>query len=141
MPRLSVWMVRVALAHLVLGFAIGALLLAWRATPPGPELLARLRPLHIELLLLGWIVNLGFGVGYWILPVRADGGGRSADALVGTAFVLLNAGVLLTGLGPVSGDTSPLPLLGRMAEAAAAAAFAAHAWARIRPYGAGRSVS
>ena len=141
MPRLSVWMVRTALAHLIAGFAIGALLLAGRAAPPVPELLAQLRPLHVELLVLGWIVNLGFGVGYWILPARSDGSGREADVLVGTAFILLNAGVLLAGFGQVQGPMTILPLLGRVAEAAAAAAFAAHTWKRIRPYGTGSRVT
>jgi hypothetical protein len=135
MPRLSVWMVRTALVHLVAGFALGAVLLASRAAPVAPAFVAHLRPLHIELLLLGWIVNLGFGVGYWILPRRADGAGRTGGAAVGVAFVLLNAGVLLVGIGQASGAPGIAPLLGRAAEAAAALTFAGHAWSRVRPYG------
>ena len=138
MPRLSVWMVRAALVHLVAGFALGALLLVSRATALAPDVTALVRPLHIELLLLGWLVNLGFGVGYWILPARPDGSGRDADVQVGAAFALLNAGILLAGIGQALAAPGVIPLLGRVAEAAAAALFAAHAWRRVRPYGAGR---
>jgi hypothetical protein len=138
MPRLSVWMVRAALVHLVAGFALGALLLASRAMALAPGVTAHARPLHIELLLLGWLVNLGFGVGYWILPGRADGSGRDADLQVGAAFALLNGGVLLAGFGQALAAPGMVPLIGRVAEAAAAALFAAHAWRRVRPYGAAR---
>ena len=140
MPRLSVWMVRTALVYLVAGFALGALMLAARgmALPVPSELVGRLRPLHIELLLLGWIVNLGFGVGYWILPARMDGTGRGAGLGAGAAFVLLNVGVLLAGAGQALSLPGAVPLIGRAAEAAGAAAFAAHAWRRVRPYGAAR---
>ena len=138
MPRLSVWMIRAALIHLVAGFALGALLLASRATALAPDITAHVRPLHVELLLLGWLVNLGFGVGYWILPGRADGSGRGADVQVGAAFALLNAGVLLAGFGQALAAPGVAPLAGRVSEAVAAALFAAHAWRRVRPYGAAR---
>jgi len=138
MPRLSVWMVRTALVCLVAGFALGALILAARGMAEPPGFVARLRPLHVELLLLGWIVNLGFGVAYWILPARVDGTGRGAGLGAGAAFALLNAGVLLAGVGQALTAPAIVPLLGRAAEAAGAAAFAAHAWRRVRPYGATR---
>lgn len=141
MPRLSVWMVRAALLHLVAGFALGALILAARGMALPPDLVARIRPLHIELLLLGWIVNLGFGVAHWILPARADGTGRGAAMGAGAAFALLNAGVLLAGAGQALAAPGIVPLLGRAAEATGAALFAAHAWRRVRPYGAARRVT
>src|SRR6188768_3484649 len=42
MPRLSVWMIRTALIHLAIGFALGALLLAQRGMPLSP-MIPRLR--------------------------------------------------------------------------------------------------
>jgi cbb3-type cytochrome oxidase subunit 1 len=66
-PALSVWSIRAALLYLGTGFTLGGLMLA----APGlqlPQAVIRLRPLHTELLLVGWMVHLAFGVAYWILP-------------------------------------------------------------------------
>ena len=138
MPRLSVWLVRASLLYLVLGFGLGAAMLAGRALPIGG--LAALRPLHIEMLTLGWIVNLAIGVGYWILPRHATGPERGSAAAT-IAGVLLNAGIIVVGVGAAL-DAAPAVLLaGRGAEAGAAFAFALHAWTRVKPYGAGRGVA
>lgn len=137
MPRLSVWMVRTALVYFIVGFAFGAVMLTHKAAPLPLSLVAALRPLHVELLTLGWTVNLALGVGYWILPRHASGAERGAEGAVALAFVLLNAGVLSVGFGQAFGAPR-LPLAGRLAEAGAAAAFALHAWRRVKPYGAGR---
>ena len=66
MPTLSRVAVRLALVSLVLGAAIGAALLA--APTLGGQPPWRLLPLHVELLLFGWLVQLTMGVAYWILP-------------------------------------------------------------------------
>lgn len=137
MPRLSIWLVRASLLYLVIGFALGTAMLAARAMPAAAGALAELRPLHVELLTLGWIVNLGMGVGYWILPRHAAGAERGGSAAV-VAAVLLNAGVLAVGAGAAIGAAPPVLVAGRAAEAGAAIAFALHAWTRVKPYGAGR---
>lgn len=123
MPRLSVWMIRTALLALAAGAALGALLLADPGLAGG---LARWRPLHGELLLVGWTVQLAFGVAYWILPRFREGRERGREELAWAAFVLVNLGVLLVGAGQ--------PAAGRSAEAMAAIAFAAHAWPRVKPF-------
>jgi cbb3-type cytochrome oxidase subunit 1 len=130
MPALSVWSVRAALLYLGIGFTLGALLLA----SPGlrlPQALLRLRPLHTELLLVGWMVQLAFGVAYWILP-RTSRGRRTDLALI--ALLLLNLGVLTVGLGTLLAVPQPFIVAGRAAELAAAVAFGAHAWPRARAY-------
>lgn len=132
MPRLSVWMIRLALIHLLGGFAIGALLLAHKGVPFLPAGAVRLRPMHVELLTLGWTMNLAMGVAYWILPRRGSDGARGGGLVV-AACVLLNAAVLLVGFGQLAGGGTPIPLAGKMAEAGAAALFAVHAWGRLRP--------
>ena len=136
MPRLSVWMIRTALVYLVVGFGLGAVLLAFKVTPFTPGPIAWLRPLHVELLTLGWTMNLALGVAYWILPRRASDGERGGETAVALASALLNAGVLSVGLGQGSG-APVVPLIGRLAEAAAAGTFALHAWSRVKPFGAG----
>lgn len=136
MPRLSLWLIRTALVYLVGGFALGAAMLVFKVTPFAPGVMAWLRPLHVELLALGWTMNLALGVAYWILPRRGSDGERGGETTVALAGLLLNAGVLTAGLGRASGGTLA-PLIGRLAEAAAAAIFAFHAWSRIKPFGAG----
>jgi cbb3-type cytochrome oxidase subunit 1 len=136
MPRLSVWMIRTALVYLVLGFGLGAVMLAYEVTPFTPVLVARLRPLHIELLTLGWTMNLALGVAYWILPRRASDGERGGETVITLAWVMLNVGVLSVGFGQGSGVPAA-PLIGRLAEATAAGTFALHVWSRAKPLGPG----
>jgi len=130
MPRLTVWMVRTALLYLGSGIAVGAVLLA----APGLSLRLEarpLRPLHIEFLLLGWTGNLVLGVAFWILP-RLGSEGRGRESLAWAAYWLLNLGVAAVGGGQALGLPGNVALLGRAAEGLAAAAFACHAWPRVR---------
>ncbi|RME76379.1 MAG: hypothetical protein D6784_06005 [Chloroflexi bacterium] len=133
MPRLSRWFIRAALVNLAVGFTIGGLLLGHKAFPVHP-LLWRLFPLHIELLLFGWTLQLIMGVGFWIFPRFWRSRGNERPAWL--AFFLLNAGVWLAGLSPMLSLPPVLLTTGRLLELAAVAAFAVHAWPRIKPPGA-----
>ena len=124
-------MIRAALLSLAGGAALGALLLA------GPGLgaeLTRWRPLHAELLLMGWTVQFALGTAYWILPRFRQGRERGREELGWAAFALINLGVLLTGLGRSGLGPDGWALGGRSAEALAAVAFAAQAWPRVKPF-------
>jgi hypothetical protein len=131
MPRLSVWFVRTALVYLTLGFTVGALLLAHKGIPLHP-LTWRLLPAHIEFLLIGWTVQLVFGVAFWILPRWRTLRGDERPAWL--AFVLLNLGVWLVVLASWLDVAGWLLSLGRMLEAIAVGAFALHAWPRVKPW-------
>jgi hypothetical protein len=133
MPRLTRWFIRTALIHLALGFTFGALMLFNKGVLVSVWVW-RLLPLHIELMLLGWTVQLAMGVAFWILPRfgRSRGNERAAWA----AFVLINAGVWIAGIGAMLGASAIITLIGRLAEAGGGIAFAIHAWPRIRPLGA-----
>ena len=67
MTRLSVWTVRTSLLYLGAGFLIGALMLTQKGVPIDPAWL-RLLPLHVEVVLFGWTLQLGMGIAFWILP-------------------------------------------------------------------------
>jgi hypothetical protein len=131
-PRLSVWMIRAALIHLAAGFAIGALLLAHRGVPLH-HAVPLLRPAHAEVLLLGWTMQLAMGVAFWILPRFRTGPERGDERPALLALLLLNLGVLAAAAGGISG-LDPLSLGGRIAQGLAAAAFAIHAWPRVKPF-------
>ncbi len=134
MPKLSVWFIRASLLYLGIGFTFGALLLFNKGIPLQP-LIWRLLPAHIEFLLIGWVIQLVFGTAFWILPRFSRGSRRGNEKLAWSAFILLNLGILLVGAAPFfppAVNSAPLILIGRACEIAAAAAFAAHAWPRIK---------
>ena len=132
MPALTVYALRIALSYLGIGFTIGALMLGVRGVSASSEVL-RLRPLHLELLLMGWTVQLAFGVAFWILP-RRSGLGRGNERLAWGSLLLLNLGVLTVGVGGVLSTSPGVLIAGRFAELLAGVAFAAHAWPRARRY-------
>jgi hypothetical protein len=132
MPRLSCWFIRAALIYLAVGVTFGALLLFHKGIPFEP-FVWRLLPVHVEFLLFGWTVQLAMGVAFWIFPRFWRSRGSETPAWL--ALGLINLGVCLAGLGPLLGAPALVILLGRLAEAGAAAAFALHIWSRVKPPG------
>jgi hypothetical protein len=137
MPLLSALFVRAALLYLATGFSLGALLLVNKALPLGGFIWALL-PAHVEFLIWGWLLNLSMGVAFWILPRFTRPPKRGNVKLAWLAFGLLNTGILLVVLDPFAGSQSTLPiyLIGRVLEGLSAAAFALHAWPRVKVAGA-----
>lgn len=131
MPKLSAYFLRAALVSLCLGFTLGALLL-WNKGAPLHPLIWRLLPGHMEFLLMGWMVQLAFGMAYWILPRWQASRGNTRPAWF--TFALLNVGVLLVAVAPYAGSVRWVLPLGRLLEMLAAAAFAIHAWPRAKPW-------
>lgn len=128
MPRISVWSLRAALLHLLTGFTLGALMLANKGQPFWPQAWGLLPP-HVELLLVGWTVQLALGVAFWILP-RFPGGSRGNESLAAASLILLNLGVVLVAL---QGTHTILLPAGRFFEALSGILFALHAWGRVKP--------
>lgn len=125
MPSLSIWSVRAALVWLAVGALTGALILA-RVPLGHPEWGAWI-PAHAEIMLMGWMVQLAFGVAHWILPRQPGKEGRGFVAPVVLVVVMLNAGVALVVFGQVAA--------GRVLESCAAAGFALQGLPRIRAAG------
>lgn len=134
MPTVSVWLIRGALAYLVAGFSLGALLLASKgiSLPAG---LWRWLPVHFELLLVGWLIQLVMGVAYWIFPrFGMTPRARGREGLGWLALALLNGGVWMTCLGMLR-DQSTVMIVGRGIEVLAAAVMALNVWTRTRASG------
>lgn len=131
MIRVSVWMIRTALIYLGVGFTFGALLLANKGMPFEP-ILWRLLPVHVEMLLIGWTVQLALGVAAWIAPRFSTDPRYGNLDLVWFTFVSLNFGVLCAAGGAWI-MSSALIFTGRMFQLIAVMAFAAHLWIRIKP--------
>lgn len=131
-PRLSRYYMRSALVHLLLGFTLGALMLANKGLALHPALW-RLLPAHIEFLFVGWTLQLALGVAFWILPRFWEGPPRGNETGAWIAFGLLNAGVWLVAAGTVLAAPRIVLFLGRAGEVGAAIAFGIHIWPRIVP--------
>lgn len=122
MPTLSVWTIRAALLWLAAASLVGALILA-RGALDAPAL-ALWIPRHAEMMLMGWMVQLAFGVAHWILPRPASVAGRDPGILAGVAVAALDLGLVGVLFGAV--------LVGRVVEGIAVVLFAVQAVPRIR---------
>lgn len=134
MPRVSIFLIRAALLYLAAGFTFGALLLFHKGVPLDQHLW-QLLPAHIEFVLLGWLTQFAMGVAFWILPRYICGLPRGDDRPLWAVWGLLNAGVLLAGLGPLFELPPGLVLAGRLAELLAVAGFVSRVWLRVKALG------
>ncbi len=132
MPRLSGYFVRASLVYLAAGFTLGALLLLNKAVKVYPPVWVTL-PIHIEILLLGWFVQLALGVAYWILPRLSGNSPRGNAKLAWLAFGLVNLGIILVILQAFT-SFQPLLLLGRLAELMGVVSFVAASWKRVKSF-------
>jgi hypothetical protein len=134
MPRLTVWMVRSALLQLGIGISLGALML-WNKGSLIDLRIWLLVSTHLELLIVGWLMQLALGVAFWILP-RFTREPRYGNVRLGwLGFGLLNTGILLVILGIWVGGLQNLQPLGRLVEVIAALVMARVLWPRVKTFG------
>ncbi len=131
MPRLSLWAVRISLAYLLVGFTLGALMLANKGLPLAPWIW-RLLPIHITLLIFGFVAQLVMGVEFWILP-RFAGGSRGSVTMGWLAILSLNLGIWLAAVQAWFGLAGEVLLAGRVLLGLAGVLFIANIWRRVKP--------
>ena len=132
MPRLSSWFVHTSLIYLAFGFTLGAILLVNKGLAFLPQVW-KLLPIHIEMLLMGWFVQLAAGVAYWILPRLSGERPRGDVRLTWLAFWLINLGiglVILETLIPQPG----ILLFARLVELGGVLAFIISTWERVKSF-------
>jgi len=134
MPRLSRYFIRSALVYLGIGFTIGGLILSAKGGYVNVQVWAWF-PMHIVILIVGWLIQLSIGVSYWILPrIYLTDRGRSAWAWTGFAALQIGLALTLVCLlvlwePSVQGLFAPALIL----QALGIVLYAVHAWPRIRP--------
>ena len=131
MPRLSVWFIRASLVYLSIGFTFGAFLLANEGLSNN-YYLDQILPVHMEFLLVGWVMQLALGVAYWILPRYVEGLPRGNETMAWLSLIFLNTGILMMTMNTVFNVTWFM-LIGRVFEAVSALTFLLVAWRRVRP--------
>ena len=134
MPRLSLWMVRSALMQLGIGITLGTLML-WNKGSFLDAHIWLLVSSHLELLIVGWLMQLALGVAFWILP-RFTQEPRYGNVRRGWfGFMLLNSGILLVILGIWIPDLSNLQPIGRLVELIAVVILISVLWPRVKSFG------
>jgi heme/copper-type cytochrome/quinol oxidase subunit 1 len=112
---------------------IGASMLVHKAYPLHPAIWALL-PIHIELLVIGWIVQFTMGTAYWILPRYLKDSSRGNTRMARLMVLLLNIGIIVVILDRLMISTLPLALIGRILEVGAVLLFIGLHWQRIVTY-------
>ena len=125
--------IKTALIYLVLGVVLGGFLLADKGVGLFNELW-ELRPLHIEWLLLGWMLQLALGGATWIMPRPHD---WVPHKILGwLSYALLNSGLLLSTLAHLThawssdGNVNWSFILAAIAEVSGVLCFGIYIWSR-----------
>lgn len=137
MRRFSIITLRIALVYLLAGATLGTIGLIEKATGVwsyfGPAI-----ALHRSMLLYGWTLHLIIGVAYWILPTFGARVNVGREGFARASVILLNAGIVGMCVAVFAKTPGVFDLVGHGLIVAGAAAFAIHAWPRIKPFGGGR---
>lgn len=137
MPSLTRWFIKTALVYLVLSLLTGV----FAAADPVLQLpypLAGLMPLYFQLLSVGWITQLIFGIAYWMFPIASREEPRGSSLLGWVAYISLNTGLVISGVTQVANVLDALPTLPWATELAyllhlvAAIAFVVNTWNRVK---------
>jgi hypothetical protein len=133
MPLPSRWMIRCSFIYLVVGFLIGAGLLINKAYPVYPRIWILL-PIHIEMLIFGWIIQFTLGTAYWILPKRQKHSNKRAQLPAMIIPIALNLGILLNISDHLFRLFDHAWLFGRSLELIAVLFFITLHWQRVTSF-------
>ena len=123
-------MIRFSMIYFLVGMIIGAALLMLKAYPMYPALWVAL-PIHIEVMIFGWIIQFTLGTGYWILPRFIVGNPRGSRILAYSMIGCLNLGIALIIVDTFLHSDIFLGFLGRTLEAVSVILFISLHWDRI----------
>lgn len=153
MPITTRTYVRASILYLCLGALLGLLLYVQRWLPLDPRIVL-FKSSHVQFLVVGWLMQIIMGVGWWLFPPLAFGNRpgsprplrsgqqqRGSETLFWATFGLLNTGILLWAICDPLYNWTQIPLYGALAGisgfflTAAAICFVVNVWARIRELG------
>lgn len=133
MPAPSRLLLKLSLLYLLTGFAMGAVMLANKAISMHPHVW-QLLPMHIEMLVFGFIIQFTLGTAYWILPRLLEGPGRGGKIRPFLLVGCLNLGIILVIIDSFSPEWISFRLTGRVLELTAVGLFVSLHWNRIVSY-------
>lgn len=133
MPTPSRWLIRLSFVYLFLGILMGALMLIHKAYFLHSAIWMLL-PIHIEVTIFGWIIQLTLGTAYWILPRFLEGSPRGDSKLAYAMIASLNLGIIFVIADSLLSFALSLDLVGRIFELIAVGLFVTLHWNRIVTY-------
>jgi hypothetical protein len=98
MPVEARWFVKTSLVCLLASSILGTLQFGWGAVfgSPPPDWL---RPLHLHLATVGWLINMVFGVALWMFPMprgaTREGRPRYSKGAALACYAAINGGLAL----------------------------------------------
>ncbi|WP_110517661.1 hypothetical protein [Herpetosiphon llansteffanensis] len=131
MPKFSIFSIRASLLYLVIGGSVGGIMLVSKAIGVWPWIWYW-RTAHIHAMLVGWLLNLIFGVAFWILPRLDAHGWRGSPWLVWSASGLLQAALAVLVWASIRPWSAAIAIASSL-ECLAAIAIAWHCWPRLQP--------
>lgn len=132
MPALTRWFVKASLVWLVLALVAGIVQQVPGVSIPG------LFPVYMHLLTFGWLTQLIFGIALWMFPKFSHEQPRGPAWLGWTAFITLNAGLILRIVfeplhaGHPAWWSAWMLILAAVLQWLSGIAFFAIAWRRVR---------
>ena len=137
MPTLTRWFLKTAMLYLLSGFMLGGWLL-FMVEQRHQGMVGVLQPVYWHLLLVGWLMQLIFGVAYWMFPSLSKDQPHGNVALGWLTYGTLNLGLLLRVIVEPWHSLRPHAEVGWLLVPAAVLqvvagwAFVVNIWARIR---------
>ncbi|TVQ01887.1 MAG: hypothetical protein EA359_13080 [Balneolaceae bacterium] len=133
MPLQSVFLIRLSLLWLLLSTLAGAILLVHKAYGIHPSTWLLL-PLHFEMAIWGWMVQLVIGTAYWMFPrfLRSDIRGPELPAWI--LVILFNSGLVMILSGHLFTSIPGLIFSGRFFLLTGIGIFIYLIWARVISY-------
>ena len=136
MPLLSRCFLKTAMLYFVASSCLGGYLLVMVGVQlPAPVVL---QPVYWHMLLVGWLMQLIFGVAYWMFPRHPSHRPQGQSVLGWLTYAALNAGLFLRVIVEPWHGMRPHPVLGwllvssAVLQVGAGWAFVISIWSRIR---------
>jgi heme/copper-type cytochrome/quinol oxidase subunit 1 len=117
MPTVSIWMIRASISWMLVGGSLGLFIMGARLPTVEWTSPFLYQIPHGAIMMLGWVIQLAMGVGYWMLPryITSEGDHlRGSTKGMWLCAGLLNASIVGFGVNPlisVSVDMISYPLL------------------------------
>lgn len=126
-------LIKSSLICFVMGAFLGALLLVNKAFNIESAVWGLL-PVHIELMIFGWIIQFTLGVAYWILPRFLEGEARGNSIFAYLMVFAFNAGIWLQIAATLFQIDYSLDVAARICQLMAVVLFISLHWKRITTY-------
>lgn len=132
-PKPSRALIKTSFIYFLTGGFIGTLIL-WAKADVRFTWAWKLFPVHLDLMLFGWILQFVFGVAYWILPRFIQKPVRGPEKPVWIGYYLLNLGLALILIAPLFLPRINLLLPGRLLLLSSTLTLSAVILPRVKPF-------